>query len=146
MHSARIPFCLVLPSDPRLLPVARAFVESVSRLITGDPCFADAMQMATHEALQNVIRHAHGNRDDALFEVQVLPLPDGLEVRLLDEGEPFNVTSVPQYDPGEMRIGGRGVFLIRRLVDEMVSEPRQPSGNVLRLVKHFCPLAHRHPA
>ena len=66
--------------------------------------------------------------------------------RLLDDGEPFNVTSVPHLDPSEVRVGGRGVFLIRRLVDEMVSEPRHPRGNVLRLVKYFRPMARRHPA
>lgn len=146
MLADRAPFRLVLPSDPKVLPLARAFVEHVCRLVIGDGCFAEAMQMAAHEALQNVIRHAHGNRCDILFELQARPIPDGIEFCLMDEGEPFDVASVPHLDPGELRLGGRGVFLMRRLVDELCSEPRQPRGNVLRLVKRWRPMARRHPA
>jgi len=35
--------------------------------------------------------------------------PDGIEVRLTDDGEPFDLGTVPELDPGELRIGGRGI-------------------------------------
>jgi anti-sigma regulatory factor (Ser/Thr protein kinase) len=40
-------------------------------------------------------------------------------------------------NPGELRIGGRGVFLMRALMDEVSCEPCIPGqrGNTLRLVK-----------
>ena len=140
------PFALVLPSDLKLLPLARTFVESVCHFCHCDPCFAESMQLATHEAIQNIIRHAHGGCCHAQLEIQALPLPDGLELRLLDEGEPFDVASVPHLEPGELRIGGRGVYLIRRNVDELCSQVRQPRGNILRMVKHFRSMSRRHPA
>jgi len=100
-----------------------------------DSAFCEAIQIATHEALQNVMRHAHGCCPQALIQVQIIPFEEGLEVRLLDEGKRFDVSCVPHMEPGELRIGGRGVFLMRRLMDEVQSEPRIPQGNLLRMVK-----------
>jgi serine/threonine-protein kinase RsbW len=140
------PFTLILPSDLKLLPLARIFVEGVCQFCRCDPAFAESIQLALHEALQNAIRHAHQGRGDAMLEIQAQPHDDGLELRLLDDGDPFDVSGVPHLDPGELRIGGRGVFLIRRLVDEVHSEPREPRGNVLRMVKYYSPVPKRHPA
>lgn len=133
-------FQLVIPSDLKLLPLARQFVETACRYFSCDPCFAGAFELAAHEALQNIIRHAHQSRCNATLELQVAGFPDYLELRLIDDGEPFDVSSVPHLEPGELRIGGRGVFLMRRLVDEIISERREPRGNMLRLVKNFSPL------
>jgi anti-sigma regulatory factor (Ser/Thr protein kinase) len=146
MSSDQAPFAITLPSDLRLLGLARTFIETACDSLNCDHCFAESIQLAVHEALQNIIRHAHGGKSQALLEIQVAPLEDGLEVRILDEGTPFDVASVPFLEPGEMRIGGRGVFLMRRLVDELASEPRCPSGNILRLIKHHKPPARRNLA
>jgi sigma-B regulation protein RsbU (phosphoserine phosphatase) len=146
MSSDQIPFAITLPSDLRLLALARTFIETACSSFGCDPCFVESIQLAVHEALQNIIRHAHAGRTEALLEIQVVPLEDGLEVRILDEGKPFDVAGVPYLEPGEMRIGGRGVFLMRRLVDEMACEPRRPCGNILRLIKHHKPSARRNLA
>lgn len=146
MNSLSRPFTLILPSDPKLLPLARAFIEGVCQYCHCEPCFSESVQLAVHEALQNAIRHAHGDHSDAVLEIHAVPRDDGLEICLLDDGEPFDVSGVPHLDPGEMRLGGRGVYMMRRLVDELQSEPRQPRGNVLRMVKYFRPISRRHPA
>src|SRR6516164_4253716 len=129
------PYSLTLPSDLRLLSLARLFVESICMHLNSDMDFADAVQSATHEALQNIMRHAHEGRPEALWQLEIIPLENGLEIRLHDEGEHFDVGGVPHLEPGAMRIGGRGVFLMRRIMDEVVSEPKSPRGNLLRMVK-----------
>ena len=53
------PFALTLPSDLKLLALARTFVETVCLTCHFDEIFCDAVKLATHEAVQNVIRHAH---------------------------------------------------------------------------------------
>ncbi|MCX7701033.1 MAG: ATP-binding protein [Gemmataceae bacterium] len=131
------PFVLVMPSDPRLLGLARSFVEQVCRYHSWDSCSTEALVLAAHEAMQNVLRHAHATRPAAVVEVRMRCLESGgLEICLVDQGEPFDIARVPHLEPGELRFGGRGVYLIRRLVDELHSEPRQPHGNILRLVKY----------
>jgi serine/threonine-protein kinase RsbW len=127
-------FALTVPSDARFLEIARQFVESACSY-HGLSEVADAIALATHEAMQNIIRHAHRGRPGAVVVLECGFRCDGLEVRLSDEGEPFDVAAVPRLEPGELRIGGRGVFLMRTLLDEVSSHPRLPHGNVLRLFK-----------
>ncbi len=129
------PWTLTLPSDPRLLPVARAFVEAVCEVGGLDRAATDAVVLALHEAANNVIRHAHRGDASAQFHIQCCLCADGIEIRLLDEGEPFDIASVPHLDPAELRLGGRGVFLMRNLMDELTCRPRGERGNVLCMVK-----------
>jgi serine/threonine-protein kinase RsbW len=131
------PLTLILPSDLRLLPVARAFVEAACQAGGLDKTVTHAVVMATDEATNNVIRHAHNNDGALTVRIECELRPDYIEVRLLDEGEPFDLSAVPPLDPGELRIGGRGVYLMRTLMDEVSCQPRGQRGNVLRLIKRW---------
>lgn len=131
----RPPLTLILPSDLALLPVARASVESFCLVSGLDGAATDAIVLAVSEALSNVIRHAHRNRPEAFLQIECYQGPDCIEVHILDEGEPFDVAAVPHLDPGEVRLGGRGVFLMRHLMDELSCERRCEGGNRLRMVK-----------
>jgi anti-sigma regulatory factor (Ser/Thr protein kinase) len=133
------PWTLTIPSDPRLLPTVRQFVAAVCQVGGLDQSTTDAIVLAIHEAAQNVIRHAHRNVVSTQFQVQCFLRADAVELRLLDEGEPFNLDSVPELDPAELRIGGRGLFLMRALMDELAVQPRAGRGNVLRMVKRCAP-------
>ena len=115
--------------------MARTFIVAICQTRGFDAAAADAFALAVHEALNNVIRHAHQHRAEVPLEVRCYCRPEGLEVQILDEGEPFDLASVPSLDPAEVRPGGRGIFLMRALTDELSCHPRGSRGNVLRLVK-----------
>jgi serine/threonine-protein kinase RsbW len=138
MASKPTPWTLTIPSDLRLLALARSFVEAVCQVAGLDEGATNAIVMATDEATNNVMRHAHRDQPDAPVQIQCFFCPDGLEVRLLDEGAPFDLAAVPHLDPAELRVGGRGVFLMRALMDELSCQPRGERGNTLRMVKR-CP-------
>jgi serine/threonine-protein kinase RsbW len=137
MASEPSPWALTIPSDLRMLALARAFVEAVCQVAGLDEATTNAVVMATDEATNNVMRHAHQGRPDASLQIQCFFRPDSVEVRVLDEGPPFDLDAVPRLDPAELRVGGRGVFLMRTLMDELSCEPRGPRGNTLRMVKHY---------
>jgi serine/threonine-protein kinase RsbW len=118
-----------------MLSVARAFVGAVCQVCDLDKNTVHAIVLATGEAVSNVMRHAHQDRPGALLQLKCRLLSEGVEILLFDEGEPFDITLVPHLDPGEMRVGGRGVFLMRALMDELSSQPREGRGNILRMVK-----------
>jgi anti-sigma regulatory factor (Ser/Thr protein kinase) len=128
---------LSIPSDLRLLAQARSFITGVCQAAALNEQVSNAVVMATDEATNNIIRHAHQDCPDAPVRIECLLYPDRLEVRLLDEGAPFDLDAVPYLDPGELRPGGRGVFLMRTLMDELSCEPRAPRGNILRMVKYL---------
>jgi serine/threonine-protein kinase RsbW len=129
------PVTLTLPSDLKLLGVARAFIESVCHAGRLDPDSSEAIVLAVHEAISNVIRHAHREQPNAVVQVHCYLGDDRVEIQVLDEGEPFDLPAVPKLDPGEIRLGGRGVYLMRALMDELTCQPRGERGNVLRMVK-----------
>ena len=128
---------LTIPSDLRLLALARAFVEAVCQLANLDDNATHAVVLATDEATNNVMRHAHEDRPDAILNIQCFIRADRLEIRLHDEGPPFDLDTVPLLEPGELRAGGRGVFLMRRLMDELSVVSRAGRGNTLSMVKLF---------
>jgi serine/threonine-protein kinase RsbW len=135
------PWSLTIASDLRLLALVRGFVESVCQVAGCDEKTTHAVVMATDEATNNVMRHAHEGHPEATIQIQCFLNPDGIEVCLLDEGAPFDLSAVPHLDPAEFRIGGRGVFLMRALMDEVSCQPRGEHGNTLRMVKHCQPSA-----
>lgn len=126
---------LTIPSDPCRLGMARGFVEAVCQSAGLDRNAIDAVVLAFHEAASNIIRHAHQDRPDASIQVRCFLRPDAIEVHLTDEGQPFDLDAVPNLDPAELRIGGRGVFLMRTLMDELSCQAHGERGNTLRMVK-----------
>jgi serine/threonine-protein kinase RsbW len=139
MEPESLPLTLTIPSDLRLIGLARGFVEAVCHVAGLDWATTNAVVLATNEATSNVIRHAHRDHPEASIQIQCRLDAGHIEICLLDEGEPFNLAAVPHLDPSEIRIGGRGVFLMRTLMDELDCYPRGERGNALRMVKRCRP-------
>ncbi len=127
-------FSLTLPSESRMLSVARGFVEAVCQAYKLDRTVTHALVIVAGEAITNIVRHAHQNRSDAQMEMHLRIMADAVEMVFQDEGAPFDLSSVPSLPPGELRVGGRGIYLMRALMDELTSQPSE-NGNVLRMVK-----------
>jgi serine/threonine-protein kinase RsbW len=99
-----------------------------------------AVEMAVDEACTNIIEHAYGGEGRGNIEC-MCQIDDGeLTVTLRDHGCPFDPSSVPEPDVNaalqDRREGGLGLYLIRRLMDEVHFEFTSDSGNVLTMVKH----------
>ncbi len=136
MAPDRLTWTLSVPSDCRLLSIVRAFLEAVCQVGGFSPAGCSAVVLATHEAVSNVIRHGHHDNAEATVHLHCSLASGRLEIVIEDEAEPFDLEAVPALDPGELRIGGRGVFLMRTLMDEVSCSPRAQRGNCLRMVKH----------
>lgn len=132
-------FSITLPSEMRMLSVARNFIEAACDAYQLDRQTTNALMIGTGEAITNIVRHAHQNRPDSKIEIQLEIKSDLALITFMDEGDPFDIEAVPQLPPGELRVGGRGVFLMRTVMDELTCEPRGGgcSGNRLRMLKRY---------
>ena len=91
--------------------------------------------VAVRESVINAIKH--GNRDDEQKHVYVefTPLsnstPSGIAIRVRDEGPGFDPESIPDPLAPEnvLKSSGRGIFIIRTFMDEMVLK-RAPEGGM----------------
>jgi serine/threonine-protein kinase RsbW len=97
------------------------------------------IQLATDEAASNVIEHAYENRPDGILELSCGVKGDAITIILIDHGESFDPSDVPapdlKADLSDRKIGGLGLFLMRKLMDEVHYEPKPNQSNVLTMVK-----------
>jgi serine/threonine-protein kinase RsbW len=126
---------LTLPAEVRWLAAARRVVESVAQLAGLGQRDVYEVVLAVHEACANAIEHGYAGRPGQSLVVTCRLSEPGLEIRIRDSGQPFDIAGAPELPPDELREGGRGVFLIRRLMDEVESH-RSPDGtNELRMLR-----------
>src|SRR5262249_7060302 len=103
---------------------------------------AFALDVAVHEAVENVARH--GCREGAEPRVRMHVRRDGdrVEGEIRDDGVPFDPLSVPTPVHAQriedVVIGGQGVHLMRHFMDELHYR-REAGKNVLTLVRRLGP-------
>lgn len=91
------------------------------------------LRLALHEAIGNAIIHGNGNRPDRSVSIRCLRTQDHIEVTVRDEGDGFDYRSIPDptLEENLFAASGRGIFLMRRLVDEVRFNTK---GNEVTLV------------
>ncbi len=97
------------------------------------------IQMAVDEACANIIAYAYASAEEGTIDLEVSCAPEACTITIRDRGVPFDPATVPPPDveaPLEDRaIGGLGLYLMRRLMDEVAFEFSAEHGNTLRMVK-----------
>ena len=97
-----------------------------------------SIQLAADEAASNVIEHAYEGVSDAFFELTCEFKNDRMTITMLDHGKTFDPSKVDvpdvKADLSDRKIGGLGIYLMRKLMDEVRYESTS-SGNLLTLVK-----------
>lgn len=117
----------------------REFVGEIAR--TGG--FGDKdvynIQLATDEAASNIIEHAYEGVGDGVLDLSCGVEKESIRIVLIDYGEPFDPSAIPmpdlKADLSDRKIGGLGIFLMRKLMDEVHYEPRDDKSNVLTMIK-----------
>lgn len=96
------------------------------------------VQTAVDEACTNIIKYAsseEGNIINIICEVQ----DDDFVVTIRDKGKPFDPYSVPppdlEADLDKRRVGGLGIYLMRRLMDDVSYSFDAEKGNKLVMIK-----------
>lgn len=95
--------------------------------------------MAVRECTVNAV--VHGNRYNKNKRVHLLIERSDKDIAVLigDEGEGFDINSLPDPLAPEnlLRQSGRGLMLARAFMDEFDLHPRPGGGTEVRLVKHL---------
>jgi len=105
-----------------------------------DPQTCMSVNLALEEAFTNIVHYAFEANDPQEVVIDMNKADDRLTITITDEGRPYDPTKNPEPDtslPVEERpIGGLGIFLIRKIMDE-VAYKRQGNKNHLTLVKQL---------
>ncbi len=104
-----------------------------------DPSDRDDLLVVVSELCTNAVRSAASPNSG--LHLRAWPEGDALVMEVLDDGPGFELKAPPDDEvPGAEQVSGRGLFIVRSLVDELVAE-RTPAGMRVRAVKrHLFPM------
>jgi serine/threonine-protein kinase RsbW len=94
--------------------------------------------MSVRECMVNAV--VHGNRYNARKKVRltITRTPERLTIVIADEGEGFDLNTLPDPLANEnlLRHSGRGLLLIQAFMDEFEMRAREPKGTEVKMVKY----------
>lgn len=98
-----------------------------------------AVELSMDEACTNVIEHAYEGKDGGEIECTCDHDDKKLTIIIHDHGKSFDPEglALPDLDADldSRPIGGLGIFLMKKLMDEVRFEPLGEAGNVLTMIK-----------
>ncbi len=130
---------ITFPAKFEFLDEIREFVAQVAR----EGGFTDkaiySLQLAADEAASNIIEHAYEGISNANIDITCDMKGDTLVITMRDTGKPFDPSKVKQpnlkADLSDRQIGGLGVYLMRKLMDEVSYVSNSKTGNLLTMTK-----------
>ena len=97
------------------------------------------IQLAADEAASNIIEHAYEGVKNGVLEISCGVKDGAITIIMVDRGKSFDPSAIPppdfKADLSERKIGGLGIFLMRKLMDEVHYEFRRDKSNVLTMIK-----------
>jgi serine/threonine-protein kinase RsbW len=121
-------------SDPRWLALLRRVTDEFCQQAGIEAQERHAVILAVDEAASNVIRHSYKGDPTQELALTWRWIEGGIEVEIRDHGEPFDPREKTVPPPDELRVSGRGLFLMRTIMDQ-IDYRREGSTNLVRMRK-----------
>ena len=119
-----------------MLEFVQVVSDHIGRLAGLDEDGRHWVNVAVRESVINAIKHGTASDAQKRVHVEFTPLhsfepPQGIVIRVRDEGPGFDPSTLPDPLAPEnlLKPSGRGIFLIRSFMDEMVLK-RAPEGGM----------------
>jgi len=137
-----LPVALTIPADAKWLTVVRLAVSGVASRLGASYEDVDDIKVAVSEACTNAIDHAFSEATGAspAICIQCHPEENAIRIEVSDEGcgfDPERAVVVVDEATASERQGGLGLYLIRKLMDEMEVVSRPGGGTKVVMVKRF---------
>ena len=128
---------LSIPEDEDALEQTLDRVDELAETHDWPPASAYQIRLAIEEIVLNVIKY--GVVGGGRIDIDIAPAPDAVSVRISDNGKAFDPTHDPvapdtDAELQDRPIGGLGVFLVGRVMDEF-HYVREQDLNVVTLIK-----------
>lgn len=123
-----------IPSDPKYIGFASTKILDSLKDLNLDKGILFEVRLSLEEAIINAIKFGNNFNRDLPVSINYSLIGDRLEITVRDRGKGFDYTSIPDptLNNNILKEGGRGLFLIRNLMDEVKFNN---SGNEIKMVK-----------
>lgn len=128
---------LTLPSSFDAIAQVEGAAEAMALRAGFDEDTASNIAMATHEACVNAVKHGNKFAPEKTVSVFLQRTAKDITVRIADQGAGLDLSTLPDpLDPANLlRDSGRGVFLMRAIMDEVNFRQLEP-GTEVTLIKN----------
>lgn len=109
---------LEIPSAPEYVAIARHAVEGIARRMQFTPSQIEDLKLAFGEACTNAVKYGCPCEEYPNVEIKCVVLEDGLLVEIRNSVSDCSCPTVPSM-PDFTHEGGRGLYMMRQLVDEV---------------------------
>ena len=131
---------IVVPNETRYLSLIGNLAELVAKTLenyTGDrEALAYHLNLVLTEAMVNAIEHSPPSSNGRTVRVCIYIEGKDLHILVYDQGQGFDLEAVPAPDFNALNERGRGIYLIRSLMDK-VAYRKTECGNVLEMHKRL---------
>jgi serine/threonine-protein kinase RsbW len=119
--------------------LARDFVAEIAKNVPMNARQIYDLGLVVDEALTNVIEHGYEGREDAQVEITVQHEDDSFTIVIAHDGHGFDPDTQTDVDLkryiAERRVGGLGLYLMKKLMDEVEYTTGADGRRQIRLVK-----------
>lgn len=91
--------------------------------------------LAVDEVCANIIRHGYENDPTKKISLSVTPYPEQLVIEISDSGISFDITRARPRNLEEIKPGGLGVCIIKKVMDHVAYNTTQDGVNHMKLIK-----------
>jgi len=138
MEGNTIEVDIKVPNKTRYLSLIGRIGEDIARELerfSGDKeTLAYHLNLVLTEAMVNAIKHAGAKEPEKLVRIVISIHHDDLTIKVYDDGQGFDINDIPPPNFEELEDRGRGIFLIRSLMDS-VCYRKNCRENILEMKK-----------
>lgn len=132
---------IVISNETRYLIIVREFISKIVREKRLSSDLENKIILAVDEAVTNIIEYAYGATSRGKIEIETEVNDERFTIFIRDYGKPFNPIDIPDFDVQEhVKMGkkkGLGIFLMRRVMDEVRYNYKNGIKNELILIKYI---------
>jgi len=136
----KVEISIKVPNHTRYLSLIGNIGEEIARAMRNFKGNRDQLafdiNLVLTEAMANAIRHGNDCDPDKSVRINIFIEENCLHIQVFDEGQGFDLSTLPQPDLHGINDHGRGMYIIHRLMDH-VEYKETESGNVLEMTKKF---------
>ena len=138
MDKKKIEVDIKVPNQTRYLSLIGKIGEDIAKEL--DKFDGDRETMAYHlnmvltEAMANAIKYAYAGDPETMVHICISISADEILIKVFDNGQGFDINTIPAPNFQQLEDRGRGIFIIKSLMDK-VSYRKHGKGNVLEMAK-----------
>jgi serine/threonine-protein kinase RsbW len=127
---------ITVPSNQDFLADVDLFLEATLRGFGADESVVADIAISVSELVNNAILHGNQSIDSKTVTVRIIHETTSVTITVTDQGTGFNPEEIadPLADENLLQEVGRGLFIVRSLMDEIDVRPT-PQGTTIAITK-----------